>query len=80
MRSIWTFLSKRRNQQVLSWMGAGIVVVAGGVWAVITYLYPKDHSGAAPNLTQSTSGPNSPAIANVKGNVTTNSGGGRVAP
>jgi hypothetical protein len=75
--SFWSFLSKRRNQQTLSWIGGGIVVIAGGIWAVITFVWPHQPS-SAPRVTQSTSGPDSPAIANVHGNVTTNSG--RAAP
>jgi hypothetical protein len=76
MNSIWSFASKPKNRQIISWIGSGIVVVAGGIWAVITFLWTPDHSGGRPpsTVTQTTSGPESPAIANVRGNVTVNSG------
>ena len=37
------FLKDRRNREVLSWLGGGLVVVlAGGAWAVFTYLRPPE--------------------------------------
>jgi hypothetical protein len=43
MTSIWTFVKKSENRAILSWIGGGVVVVAGGLWAVVTFLWP-DHS------------------------------------
>jgi len=77
MDSLWSILSKRKNQQVVSWIGAGVVVVAGGIWAVVTYVWPPHLSDQAPSITQSTSGPASPTIANVKGNIVTNGNVGK---
>jgi hypothetical protein len=35
-----TFLRKPSNQRLLSWLGGGGVVAAGGIWAVVTYIWP----------------------------------------
>jgi hypothetical protein len=40
MSSIWTFVRKPSNQKLLSWLGGGGVIAAGGIWAVATYLWP----------------------------------------
>jgi hypothetical protein len=42
MGSLWSFLSASKNQKTLSWLGAGLVVVAGGAWAVLTYVWPHE--------------------------------------
>ena len=33
MNSFWRFLRDKRNQQVLGWLGGGLVVAATGLWA-----------------------------------------------
>ena len=38
---IWTFLSDPENQQTLAWLGGGLVVVTGGLWAVIKFFFPR---------------------------------------
>lgn len=40
MASLWTFIAKPKNRQVLSWVGGGIVAVAAGAWAAVTYIWP----------------------------------------
>ena len=40
MSSMWAFLQKSSNQRMLSWLGGGVVVAAGGIWAVATYVWP----------------------------------------
>lgn len=40
MRSFWSFISKPANRAVLGWLGGGVVIVAGGFWAVVTFLWP----------------------------------------
>jgi len=37
---VWTYFSKPGNQKLLSWLGGGAVVAAGGIWAVVTYVWP----------------------------------------
>jgi hypothetical protein len=43
VKSIWTFVKKSENREILSWIGGGVVIVAGALWAVVTFLWP-DHS------------------------------------
>ena len=40
MGSLWSFVTKPKNRQVLSWAGGGIAVAAAGLWAVVTYVWP----------------------------------------
>ena len=40
MKPLWLFLSEKRNREVLGWIGAGLVVLASGIWAVTVYLFP----------------------------------------
>jgi hypothetical protein len=47
LSSIWDFLKDGSNQAVLSWIGGGIVVVAGGLWAALKYLFPKEKDKSA---------------------------------
>ncbi len=42
MRSVWSFVAKPENRQILGWLGSGVVVFAGGLWAVVTYVWPAD--------------------------------------
>jgi hypothetical protein len=43
MNSFWRFLRDKRNQQVLGWLGGGLVVAATGLWAAYVHLsaHPK---------------------------------------
>ncbi len=38
MNAIWQFLQDRKNRVILGWVGGGVVVVAGGLWTVATFL------------------------------------------
>jgi TIR domain-containing protein len=40
----WGFLRDKRNQQVLGWLGGGLVVVATGLWAAFVYFFPPGKS------------------------------------
>jgi hypothetical protein len=40
MNSFWRFLRDERNQQVLGWLGGGLVVAATGLWAAFVYFSP----------------------------------------
>ena len=42
MGSLWAFLTKPKNRITLTWIGAGIVVVAGGAWEVFKYIWPNE--------------------------------------
>jgi TIR domain len=41
---LWGFLRDKRNQQVLSWIGGGLVVVATGLWVAFVYFFPAPKS------------------------------------
>jgi hypothetical protein len=43
--AVWTFLKDPANQAVLSWIGGGIVVIAGGIWAVVKFFAKKEDGG-----------------------------------
>lgn len=44
MTSLWRFLRDKRNQQVLGWLGGGLVVATTGLWAIFVYLFPPPRS------------------------------------
>jgi hypothetical protein len=44
---LWGFLRDKGNQQVLSWLGGGLVVAATGLWAAFVYLFPASKSQEA---------------------------------
>jgi hypothetical protein len=44
MNSFWRFLRDKRNQQVLGWIGGGLVFVATGLWAVFIHFFPPQKS------------------------------------
>jgi hypothetical protein len=41
MVSIWDFLQNESNRAVLGWIGGGIVIVIGGLWAVFRFFLSK---------------------------------------
>jgi hypothetical protein len=44
---LWGYLRDKRNQQVLSWLGGGLVVAATGLWAAFVYFFPPVKSQEA---------------------------------
>jgi hypothetical protein len=44
---LWGFLRDKRNQQVLGWLGGGLVVVATGLWVAFVYFFPPGKSPEA---------------------------------
>jgi hypothetical protein len=40
MNSFWHFLRDKHNQQVLGWLGGGLVVAATGLWVALVYFFP----------------------------------------
>jgi hypothetical protein len=45
--AFWTWLRNPGNQQTLGWIGGGVVVVVGGVWAVVTFFVRKESGAGA---------------------------------
>ena len=41
---LWGFLRDKRNQQVLGWLGGGLVVAATGLWVAFVYFFPPPTS------------------------------------
>lgn len=39
--TIWEFLGDENNRSLIAWIGGGVVVVIGGVWAVFTFYMSK---------------------------------------
>ena len=44
MNAMWRFLRDKRNQQVLGWLGGGLVVAATGLWAAFVYFFTPGKS------------------------------------
>jgi hypothetical protein len=47
VHGFWQFLRDKRNQQVLGWLGGGLVVAATGLWVAVIYLFPPAKSPEA---------------------------------
>jgi TIR domain len=45
------FLRDKRNQQVLGWLGGGLVVLATGLWAAFVYFFPPVKEAKSPEAT-----------------------------
>jgi hypothetical protein len=49
--AVWAFLTNPKNQKTLSWLGGGMVVLASGLWAVVTFIWPShDKAGGQANI------------------------------
>jgi hypothetical protein len=48
--AFWTFLKDPTNREVLGWLGAGIVAVACGLWAIVRFYSKKDEGGSRPSI------------------------------
>ena len=48
MTDLWSFLGDAKNQATLSWLGGGLVVLAGGAWAVLKFLAGQEETVAKP--------------------------------
>ena len=46
LSDIWSFLRDESNRAVFAWAGGGIVVLAGGIWAVLKFFLERDKSEA----------------------------------
>ena len=47
MSSIWAFLKRKGNREILAWLGGGTVVVVGALWTAIVFF--SDHKKPDPN-------------------------------
>jgi hypothetical protein len=44
---LWSWLTNAANRDVITWIGGGLVVVIGGVWAVVKFFAKKESSAGA---------------------------------
>ena len=70
MTSLWSFIAKEKNRRILSWVGGGIVAVAAGAFAVVTYLWPAADSKGGINCAQNASIATQGDVSNVTINAT----------
>ena len=56
MLRLWKFISNTANQQIISWLGGGIVVIAAGAWAVFVFFHHDEGRQAPASVTQSGTG------------------------
>jgi hypothetical protein len=54
--SVWEFVQDESNRALISWVGGGIVVVIGGLWAVFKFSRSKQKPEVPPPPTVSASG------------------------
>lgn len=54
MDSLWSIIAKPKNRQILSWVGGGVIAVAAGAFALVTYLWPA-HDGKGTNCAENAS-------------------------
>lgn len=40
--AIWTFVKDPANREAVGWLGGGIVLAAGGVWAVVKFYTKRE--------------------------------------
>ena len=45
---MWDFLTDPQNQQTLSWLGGGLAVICGGLWAVFRFVLERRGRPGAP--------------------------------
>jgi hypothetical protein len=45
--AVWACLKDPANRDILGWLGAGIVVVAGGLWAVVKFFVGQSKDSAS---------------------------------
>jgi hypothetical protein len=47
LSELWEFLKDETNRSVLTMIGSSVAVVFGGIWAAVTFLFPKSPQPAA---------------------------------
>ena len=50
VRTLWRFLRQEKNRQLLGWLGGGVVILAGGLWAAVTFFYSPHPALQAPDV------------------------------
>lgn len=63
---MWSFLTDPQNQQTLSWLGGGLAVVCGGLWAVLRFVLDRGRRGGT---SASGASPTSPSVLADRGGI-----------
>lgn len=53
MASLRTFLKDKNNREIISWLGSGLVALAGAAWVIFTYFNPSPTPAPAITPTKS---------------------------
>lgn len=49
--AFWSWLKDPANRDVIGWIGSGVVIVVGSVWAVVKFFAkPRGNGGRAPSV------------------------------
>ncbi len=72
--AFWTWLRDPANQQTLGWIGGGLVVVIGGVWAIVKFFAKREGDTATPPNVNAKQGGVAIGGSNVNSPIATNSG------
>lgn len=59
LTDFWSFLQDENNRAMLGWIGSGVVVVGGALWAIFKFLFSKT----------SRSHPAAPAVSATEGGI-----------
>jgi hypothetical protein len=68
---VWSFLLDENNRTLLAWIGSGVVVIAGGVWAIVKFVLSKKSGDSASSPTVSASHGGVAAGRDIRGNIDT---------
>jgi hypothetical protein len=49
LRQLRKFIGVKKNRDLVSWLGGGVVVAAGGIWAVVTFFVSHDDKKPGPS-------------------------------
>ena len=52
----WSFLRRKQNREILGWLGGGAVVAAGGLWVLVTWLFPEPSPTTEPSTSSAEGG------------------------
>jgi hypothetical protein len=76
MEALLRIIRRSDNRRALSWLGGGLIVLATGIWVLVTHFFPADTwKGETKETTvESQGGIASGRDTNVKGNVSFGSG------
>jgi hypothetical protein len=75
MRKLWVLLQKRKSaREVITLLVPIVIAVAGGFWAVFTYVIPADRPGNAAHTPAVSAGPGGVAAGRDISNSTLNIG------